>query len=227
MFITNKLGFVFCAASLPMLVATAQDAPAGEKMHGRPGPGGFGRGEERRIMSEFGQPSGLVFARMLSRPEFIRRLGLPEETVTKLVEGLKKIDEQERALREEIEQVRKSQMEKLATLMADRTKTGDDVREEAVNYVELKRKIFCLGVDRMLLIRDNLTDDQIKQARELVKRNFNLQREEMMRIRGKDGPEGRRRPPRGEWGKGPKPEEEKPAEPPPPPPEPEAAPEAK
>ena len=211
MFISNKLCFFFCAAALTLPGAYAQEGPSsfGEGHFGPGlGEGAFGRGMERRIMQGAAQPSGLIFARLLSRPEFIKGLGLPEETVEKLHEGLKKIDEQERALREEIEQVRKSQMEKLAALMADRTKTGDDVREGAVEYVELKRRIFCLGVDRMLLIRDNLTDEQITQARELVKKNFNLQREEMMKRRGQ-GSEGGRRPPlrRGDRVKGPQPEE--------------------
>lgn len=165
---------------------------------------------------------------MLSRPEFIAGLGLPEETVAKLTEGMKKIDEEERILRDEVEKLRKSQMEKLAALMSDRTKTGDDVRAASAKFEELQGKIFGLGIDRMLLIRDNLTDEQITKAREQVKKNFDLRREEMMKRRGQGGPDvGRRHPPRGDWDKGPKPEE-KTTEPPPPPPAPEgAAPEAK
>ncbi len=228
MFITKKLGFVFCAAALPMLVAMAQDAPAPAPADGQPGPfpgpGGFRRGGERRIMQGFGQSSDLIFARMLSRPEVIKELGLPEETVAKLTEGLKKIDEQERALRDELEKLRRSQMEMLATLMSDRTKTDEEVRAASAKFEELQGKIFNLGIDRLLLIRDNLTDEQIKQAREQVRKNFELRREEMMKRRGQGGPEGGRRPPRGDWGKGKdkKPEGAPAADPPPPPPAPEA-----
>ena len=233
MFITKKLSLILCAASLPMLVATAQDAPAKEGRPGfGPGPGGFGRGGERRIMQGFGQPSGLIFARMLSNPEFIKGLGLPDETVAKLTEGLKKIEEQERALREEMDKLRKSQTELLAALMSDRTKTGEEVREISSKIDEIHGKIFNLGVDRMLLIRDNLTDEQIKQAGEQVKKNFDLRREEMMRRRG--GPDGQRpRGPRDGGRRGPPPEggpkddqKDGPKDTPPPPPPPPEAPKA-
>ena len=226
MFITKKLAIILSAAALPVLVATAQEAPKGDggpaEGAGGPPPRGMREGG-RRIMPGGGpQASGLIFARMLSRPEFIQGLGLPEETVTKLTEGLKKIEEQEQAFREELDKLRRAQAEAIATLMSDRTKTGDEIRESAARIDELQGKIFGLGIDRMLLIRDNLTDEQIKQASELVKKNFEARREEMMKRRG-GGPDGqrwrgprdggRRGPPEGGPKDGPK------DAPPPPPPE--------
>ncbi len=200
MFISKKLAMVLSAAALPVLVATAQEAPKGDGPAegaggppGRPPRGMFG---ERRIMPGGGGPqaSGLIFARMLSRPEFINGLGLPAEVVTKLTEGLKKIEDDEKALRDELNKLRGAQAEALAALMSDRTKTGDEIRESAKKIDELQSKLFGLGIDRMLLVRDNLTDEQIKQASELVKKNFESRRNEMMRRRG--GPDGQRRGPR-------------------------------
>lgn len=225
MFISNKMAMFLSAATLPILVATAQEAPKGP---GGPkeGFGGFPpygmRGGERRIMQDGPQSSGLIFARMLSRPEFIKGLGLPEDVVAKLTEGLKGIDDQERALREELNKLRGSQAEALAALMSDRTKTGDAIRETAAKIEALQVKLFGLGVDRMLLVRDNLTDEQIKQASEQVKKTFESRRDEMMRRRGggQGGPEGRR-PARGDLGKGRKPEDgpkDGPKDAPPPPP---------
>ncbi len=196
MFISKKLAMVLSAAALPVLVATAQEAPKGDGPAegaggppGRPPRGMFG---ERRIMPGGGGPqaSGLIFARMLSRPEFINGLGLPAEVVTKLTEGLKKIEDDEKALRDELNKLRGAQAEALAALMSDRTKTGDEIRESAKKIDELQSKLFGLGIDRMLLVRDNLTDEQIKQASELVKKNFESRRNEMMRRRG--GPDGQR-----------------------------------
>ena len=238
MFISKKLAIFMSAAALPVIVATAQEAPKGDGpaegagFPGRPQRGMFGG--ERRIMPGGFQSSGLIFARMLSRPEFIQGLGLPEEVVTKLTEGLKKIDEQEKAIRDELEKLRKTQAESLATLMSDRTKTGDEIREAAAKIEELQGKLFGFGIDRMLLIRDNLTDEQIKQASEQVKKNFESRREEMMKRRG--GPDGQRwRGPRDGGRRGPKegPKDDGPKEgpkddgpkdapPPPPPPAPEA-----
>lgn len=203
MFISKKLAMFIGAAALPVLVATAQEAPKGDggpaegaEAPGRPQRGMFGG--ERRIMPGGGAPqaSGLIFARMLSRPEFINGLGLPEEVVKKLTEGLKAIDDQEKALRDELNKLRGAQAEALAALMSDRSKNGDEIRESATKIDELQSKLFGLGIDRMLLVRDNLTDEQIKQASEQVKKNFEARREEMMRRRG--GPDGQRRGPRGD-----------------------------
>ena len=176
------------------------------------------------------QNSGIIFARMLSRPEFVKEMGLPEEAVAKITEGLKKIEEQEKALFEERQGLMKAQTDAMAALMSDRTKNGDDVRKAYADLEALQTKLFCLNVDRMLLVRDNLTDEQIKQASELVKKRFEARREEMMRRRGGGRPEGegpRGRGPGGFGNRGPAPAGEKEAPPPPPPPkEGAAAPEA-
>ncbi len=203
MFVCNKLAIIFSALALPILVATAQEAPkdAGQGPKGMPGKG-FAR-PERRMMPGMGierqlQAGGPIFMRMLSRPEFIKGLGLPEETVTKLTEGLTKIDEQEKALREEREKLMKAQAEMMAALMSDRTKTGEEVRQSIAAIEALQGKLFSLNIDRMLVVRDNLTDEQIKQASELVKKRFESRRNEMMERRG------RRVGPQGAAGKGPR-----------------------
>ena len=148
MFISKKLAMFVSAAALPVMLATAQEAPKGDGpaegagFPGRPQRGMFGG--ERRIMPGAGGPqaSGLIFARMLARPEFINGLGLPQETVTKITEGLKKIDDEEKALRDELNKLRSSQAEALATLMSDRTKTGEEIREVAKKVEELQSKLF-------------------------------------------------------------------------------------
>ena len=191
MFICKKLGLIYTALALPVLVATAQEAPkegAGAEGAGRPN-GGFR--PERRMMPGGGmgmerqmQAGGPIFMRMLTRPEFIQGLGLPEETVAKLTEGMKKIEEQEKALREERDKLMKAQTEMMATLMSDRSKTGDDVRKSIEEIEAVQSKLFALNIDRMLVVRDNLTDEQIKQAGELVKKRFEARRGEMMQRRG-------------------------------------------
>ena len=194
MYMSRKLSIIL-GAVLPVLAVTAQDAPKGE---GRPAEGVDGvppparemRGGERRIMHGGMKPSGLIFARMLSRPEFIKGLGLPDDVADKLVAGLKKIEDQEKGIRDELDALRDSQAEALATLVSDRSKTGDEIRAASGKIEELQGKLFGLGVDRILLIRDNLTDEQIKQASELVKESH---RDEIMKRRGRGGPDGQQR----------------------------------
>lgn len=149
----------------------------------------------RREMDRM-NPSGPIFARMLSRPEFVSQLGLPEETAKKIGAELEKISEEEKALFQERGRLSKAQADALAALMADRSKTGDDAMKVIADIEAVSSKISALNIKRMLVIRDNLTDEQISQASELVKKRFASRRDEMMRERRGDmrGPGAQRRP---------------------------------
>ena len=138
-----------------------------------------------------------------------------------MTEGLKKLEEQEKALREERETLMKAQADLMASLMSDRTKNGDDVRKSIAEIEALQGKLFAINIDRMLLVRDNLTDEQIKQASELVKKRFESRRDEMMKRRGGEMGGRREGGRRGPEGKGPQPGPKAAPEagnPPPPPP---------
>ena len=109
----------------------------------------------------------------------------------------------------------------MASLMSDRTKNGDDVRKSIAEIEALQGKLFAINIDRMLLVRDNLTDEQIKQASELVKKRFESRRDEMMKRRGGEMGGRREGGRRGPEGKGPQPGPKAAPEagnPPPPPP---------
>ncbi len=179
------------APTPPPAPAAKPDAPAFQP-GGRPGRFMGGPGGMQRQMPGAFQNNGLIFARMLGNPEFVKELGLPEEAVAKVTEGLKALDDQEKALQEERQKLMKVQADMMAELMSDRTKNGDEVRKAAADVEAVMQKLFGLNIDRMLLVRDNFTDDQIKQASELVKKRFEARREEMMRRRGqREGGEGR------------------------------------
>ena len=201
------------------------DAMAGEKQKGPEGahrpvrPERMFMGGRDRMMQGGGPSAAAIFPAMLSRPEFLKEMGLPEDVAEKIMEALKKFSEQEQALFEERQKLMKEQTDAMAALMSDRTKDGEEVRKVAAELEAVQLKLFGLRVDRMLVIRDNLTDEQIKQASELVKKRFESRREEMMRRRGR-GPEGegpRGRGPRGGFGNNGAAVGEKDAPPPPPP----------
>lgn len=233
-----RIATAFCVAAIsvsalaqeaeaPVKDAGAQLAPVVEQQPGGPrGPrqGGmrqFGPGGRGREMQPGGGPSGPIFARMLSRPEFLAQLELPEETAKKIGEELAKIADEEKTLGDERGKLFRAQAEALTALMADRTKNGDDALKAVKDLESLSAKMSELNIKRMLVIRDNLTDEQIAKASELVKNRFMSRREEMMRERRPGG--DRPRLPREER----KPPVEQPAEkaeatPPPPPPAPAA-----
>lgn len=196
-----------------------EGAPAGGPPHrmGRPRPEMNGA-----------NPGGPIFARMLSRPEFLGQLGLPEETAKKIGDELAKIAEEEKALFQERMKLSKAQADALAALMSDRTKTGDDAMKAITDLEAISSKLAALNIRRMIVVRDNLTDEQIAKASELVKKRFADRRQEMMRGRrgdaqqgGPDGPGGpgahRKHPKRDEGAKPQPPAEGGEAAPPPPP----------
>lgn len=161
--------------------AIAQDAPQPET---RPIPPGGRFVEVRRPggMSEQGIGSP-IFVRMLSKPEFLKELGIPEETAKKIIDSLGEIDERSKELLKEREEKMKKRTELVAGLMSDRAKTPEEARKAVADYSEVMTKLGELHIERMLVIRDNLTDEQINKASELVKANARKYREEMIRRR--------------------------------------------
>lgn len=187
---SNFLYTAFASISIfgVSVFANAQEAPASLPKEGRPPMARPMRMPERNMA---GNPSGMFFARMLTRPEFIKELGLPDEKVKIIIDSLQKIEDQERKLHEDRMNLMKKQTDLLANLMSDRTKTSEEARKLISDIEGVQAKLSGLNIDRMLIVRDNLTDEQIKQASELVKKNFQSRRDEMMKRRGM---EGRQRP---------------------------------
>ena len=168
------------------LIATAQDAPAPQ-----PAPEAAPPVPQREALMRprqmLGTDSNVMFARMLSRPEFVKNLGLPEEVAEKVSSALKEIDSKEKEFQAKRMELLKAQTDMMAALMSDRTKTGEEARKAIADLEALQVQISSLNVDRMLVIRDNLSDEQIKQASEQVKKNFQSRREEMLKRRGQNG----------------------------------------
>ncbi len=189
------------------LIATAQDAPAPQPAPEVAPPVPQREAGMRLPRQMMGVDSGAMFARMLSRPEFVKNLGLPEEVAEKVSTGLKEIDTKEKELMTKRAELLKAQTDMMAALMSDRTKNGDEARQATADLEALQVQISSLNIDRMLLIRDNLSDDQIKQAREQVKKDYQSRREEMMKRRGlngQPGQEGQRVPNFNREGRGPR-----------------------
>ena len=193
---TKSLFYVTLSLFSAAIIATAQDAPAPAPAPVAPAPEARAPFPQRDMSMRpprqmMGTDSGVMFARMLARPEFVKNLGLPEEVAEKISTGLKEIDAKEKELMTKRMELLKAQTDMMAALMADRTKNGDEARKATADLEALQVQISSLNIDRMLLIRDNLSDDQIKQAREQVKKDFQNRREEMMKRRGQNGENGR------------------------------------
>lgn len=145
------------------------------------------------FMQRPGMQSETLFYRMLERPEFISKLGLPEEKVKILQEGFEKISAEENELFKQRTELLKNNSKLLTEFMADRTKTADVLEQSFVDIEALQTKISKLTLARMILIRDNLDEEQIKNASETVKKHFEERRKERMQRFGEQGGNGPRR----------------------------------
>ncbi len=212
------------AGAFTLSSVMAQDAP--------PQAGGAGappsRERNRRMMPYPMDARGPLFAKMLSDADFLKELNLPEEVAKNLTEGLAKLTEKEGNLQGKRRETMRAQAELLAGLLSDRGKSAEEAKKVLEEQEKVQKELNELMIDRLILIRDSLTDEQIKQASELVKEQFEKRRREFMTRRGingegpQRGPEGRRMPPprrgwEGRNGKEPGTAEEKEQKAPPPP----------
>lgn len=147
----------------------------------------------RPFMQGPGMQNTPLFYRMLERPEFISKLGLPEEKVKILQEGFKKIADEESELIKHRSELLKKNSELITEFMADRTKTPEVLEQSFAEIEALQVKMSKLSVDRMVIIRDNLDEEQIKNARESVKTQFEERRKERMQRFGEQNGNGPRR----------------------------------
>lgn len=178
-------------ASFAVAVAMTTLSFAQEPANGVPPP----RGERgpRAFMQAPGMQNGIIFYRMLERPEFISKLGLPEEKVKALQEGFKKVADEEAELMKQRSELLKKNSELIAEFMSDRTKTAEVLETSFAELEAIQVKMSKLTVQRMIIIRDNLDEEQIKQARESVKTQFEERRKErMQRFNGEQRANGER-----------------------------------
>lgn len=181
----------FAAAAALSSIAFAQE-PAQEPARG--GPRNMPpRGERaaRSFPMGGGAQGESIFFRMLERPEFIEKIGLPEDKVKVIQEGFKKVAEAEAGLFRQRAELLKKNSEIMADFMSDRSKTPEVLEKAFAELEELQLKISKLSVERMVIIRDNLDADQIKKARESVKAKFEERRRERIGERQRHFGEGR------------------------------------
>lgn len=131
-----------------------------------------------------------VFERMLSNHEFVEKVGLSEEAVKNLENGFAKITEKEKDLQGKRGQLQKEQMERLAAVLASCPASTNGAPAKESNLGKLKEELETaflkseaiqhelnvLTVERIMLIRENMTDEQLSKASDYVRHRVNKQR---------------------------------------------------
>ena len=125
--------------------------------------------------------------RMLQDPQVVREIGLSDEKSAALKNAFRKVQEKQIDLQAELDKLNLQQTGQIAGLLSDRGKKAD----EAVKLVEemgrISTELSKLAIERILAVREHLTDDQIKKAREVGEARMARWREGM-----REGGEGRR-----------------------------------
>ena len=132
--------------------------------------------------------------RMVSNPKAAEKLGLSEEQKTKL----KEINKVAAANREINKKVHEATVRQIELMKAD--KIDEDAVMKSIDEVfELRKEMAKAQVKRVIAVKSVLTPEQIKKAREEVKKMFEQRGEKgqwrgRMHDRGPRGPRGGDRP---------------------------------
>jgi hypothetical protein len=163
----KKLGIVIVAV-LATVCVLAQDKPrrgggkhrgeraaAGERpMHG-PGP----------MM----HAPGAWVPRMLSTKTSLERIGVKDEALcTKLLAELKPLKEQGDVLEKKIREVSREQFQQMRALLKDKDADPKAVMDKIDEVAKLRAEQGRLSVRAIVVLRDNLTPEQLDKARTLI-----------------------------------------------------------
>ena len=129
-----------------------------------------------------------IFEKMLSDKEFADSVGLPRKTVKNLQKEFQNLRDKEKDLQGKKVQAQREQMKLTVELLAsfsassntlqsaekESTTSSDELRrklEEAFAVIEsLQHEKNLIFIDRMVLLRENLTDEQLLKARDFSRK---------------------------------------------------------
>ena len=148
--------------------------PPGQR--GGPGRGGAGMQNE-------------MLFRMLQDPQVVKEIGLSDDKATALKEGFRKVQERQIDLQAELDKLNLQQTSQIAGLLGNRDSKADEALKTVEEMGRINTELSKLAVERILIVRENLDDAQIRKAREIGEERMKRMREN---FRNRQGGEGRR-----------------------------------
>ena len=182
----KKLGIVIVAA-LATVCVLAQDKPrrGGGKHRGeRPAAG------ERQMHGPMMHAAGAWVPRMLADKASLEKIGVMDEALgTKILAELKPLREQGDVLEKKIREISREQAQLMRGLLKDKASDPKAAMDKIDEVAKLRAEQGRLSVRAIVVLRDNLSPEQLEKAREFI-----LERgRERGRMRQGMGP-GRARP---------------------------------
>ena len=145
-----------------------------------------------------GQGPWLV--RMFTKKENFEKLGISDKAkADKLLADLEKIKDEGNAIEKKVREISREQAELMRKLFADKAADSKEVMAKIDEVAKLRAEQARLSVKTILTLRENLTDEQMQNAR-----NMMMERGQMRRSmrRGMGASEPGRRPARGKGRRG-------------------------
>ena len=161
----KKLAVIIVAAVATVCVV-AQDRP-NRGPNGRGGPGGDRphAGERPHPGMGMGPNAGMWVPRMFSSKAMLERIGVTDEAQrTKIQEGLREQMEQGEEIERQIREISRQQAEAMQALLKDKSADPKAVMEKIGEVAKLRAKQARLSVKAILVLRDNLTPEQLEKV---------------------------------------------------------------
>jgi hypothetical protein len=154
---------------------------------------------ERRLgeggMIGAGMDQGAMIMRMLTLPKILAEADISTEQADKLQAALKEVENKMIDLDAEIKKASLSQAEQMSKLLADTQSSPKELMATVEQIGGLRTDQAKLQIQRLVVIRENLTPDQIAKARAAARAHFEKMRGDAER-RGFEGAEAGREKPR-------------------------------
>ena len=159
----KKLAVIIVAAVAAACVV-AQDKP-NRGPNGRGGPGGDRPHAGERPHPGMGPNAGMWVPKMFSSKAALERIGVTDEAQrTKIQEGLRQQMEQGDEIEQQIREISRQQAEAMQALLKDKEADPKSVMEKIGEVAKLRAKQARLSVKAILVLRDNLTPEQLEKV---------------------------------------------------------------
>ena len=165
-------------------VETSPEKPNGARVVQRPMMGG----------------QGPWLVRMFTKKENFEKLGISDKAkADKLLADLEKIKDEANTIEKNVREISREQAELMRKLFADKTADSKEVMAKIDEVAKLRADQARLSVKTILMLRENLTEEQMQNARNMMMERGKVRRS--MR-RGVGASESGRRPMRGKGRRG-------------------------
>ena len=175
--VTGLVLIAATASAALSVMGQQQKRPAGQQER-RPG------GTMNRRMAPGGMMGGgfdqsMFLLRVMDDPAMAETLKLTDEQKDAFKKGTTALDERKAVVREALNIAALEQAAVAAKIMADKQASTDELMALVEKIGGLKTEQAKIQTEKLLVIRDTLTDEQIRSASEVVKKRVERIRERM------------------------------------------------